>query len=125
MKGPRGPKGPSSFIAKQLNFDDTQLESYNQFEKTHRKNMRTISDNLRELKDGLFDNISDTSISQNKIDSITTLIGNNEKAKELEVFNHFRNIQLICNEKQKKHFNSIMKDALHGNKGNRPPPRRN
>jgi hypothetical protein len=54
------------------------------------------------------------------------LIGNNEKEKDLEVFNHFRNIQSICNEKQKKYFDEIMRDALHGDQRNRPkPPRRN
>jgi hypothetical protein len=88
--------------------------------------MRTISDDLKELKEGLFDNISNMSISETKIDSIATLIGNNEKEKDLEVFNHFRNIQSICNEKQKKYFDEIMRDALHGDQRNRPkPPRRN
>jgi protein CpxP len=120
MKGPRGPQGPSNFIAKQLNFNDTQLDKFGELINSHKKRMRTISDDLKELKEGLFDNISNMSISESKIDSIATLIGNNEKEKDLEVFNHFRNIQSICNEKQKKYFDEIMRDALSHNKKNMP-----
>jgi hypothetical protein len=122
MKGPRGPKGPSTFIAKQLNFDDTQLEEFNKLDNSHRKRMRVIFDNLRELKGELFHNISN---NENKIDSIATLIGNTEKQKELEVINHFRDVLSICNERQKKHFDEIMRDALHQDrrKGQRPPRR--
>ena len=125
MKGPPGPNGPSDFIAKQLNFDDIQMEQFRKIEDVHRDNNRKISEDLRELKRELFDNISDTSISEKKIDSITTLIGNKEKERDMEVFYHFRKIQSICNEKQKKRFNNIMKDALPNNKENSPPPRRN
>lgn len=126
LKGPIGPKGPSNFIVKQLNFNDTQFDKFSELSNSHKKRMRTISDDLKELKEGLFDNISNMSISESKIDSIATLIGRNEKAKDLEIFNHFRKIQSICNEKQKMQFNEIMKDALHHNKKDRPrPPRKN
>ena len=108
------------FETKQLNFNDTQLDKFGELSNSHKKRMRTISDDLKELKDGLFDNISNMSISKSKIDSIATLIGNNEKEKDLEVFNHFRNIQSICNEKQKKYFDEIMRDALSHNKKNMP-----
>jgi hypothetical protein len=125
MDGPRGPQGPSNFIAKQLDLDDTQLSKFNELDDSHRERMRVILDNLKELKGGLFNYISTASFNESKIDSISYLIGNNEKKKELEVFNHFRNIQSICNENQKKHFEKIMKDALKGNKRDRPrPPRR-
>jgi hypothetical protein len=39
--------------------------------------------------------------------------------KDLEVFNHFRAIQKICNDLQKQKFKKIVMDALHKNS----PPR--
>lgn len=115
-KGP--PNGPESFIIKELNFDATQMKEFEGIQKKHREEMMLISGSIKQLKDELFQNISVENINENKIDSITTLIGENEKRKDLEVFHHFRSIQNICNKKQKKQFIKIVQDALH--KG--PPP---
>lgn len=123
MKGHRGgPKGPPEFIAKQLDLDDSQFNKFDELSNTHRKNMRSISDEIRGLKRVLFEDVFKEG-SERKIDSMTTLIGNNEKEKELEIINYFKNIESICTEKQKKHFNEIMRDALRhgGKKGDRPP----
>ena len=51
-------------------------------------------------------------MDRSKVDSIATLISAIEKQKDLELFNHFRAVQEICNEEQKEHFKSIIKRAL-------------
>ena len=53
------------------------------------------------------------------------LIGQNEKAKDLETYHHFKNIQELCNAEQKEIFEKIIKDAIHkAGKGGplEPPP---
>lgn len=125
LKGPQEPKEPFDFIVKELNFNNDQIKNFEALNTTHRKKMKAIFDGIKELKDELFVDISNPEMNENKLDSITTLIGNYEKEKETELFNHFRSIRIICNEKQKKKLNRIMRDALHHNnrKGQRPPRR--
>ncbi|WP_299526819.1 Spy/CpxP family protein refolding chaperone [Winogradskyella sp.] len=115
----RGPKGPNSFITNRLNFNDTQLKEFNDLEQVHRKKMMSISEQIRATKDVLFDNISKAGVDTSLIDSITSVIGNYEKEKDMEIFRHFRAIYEICDESQKAKFNRLVKDALH----RRPPPK--
>ena len=115
------PKDPMVFIAEQLKFDSDQLQKMENLNKRHHQNMRRINDDLKELKDGLFNRLSDVSINKKDVDSITALIGQKEKEKDTEAFYHFRSIQELCNEKQKEKFNKIINDALRKGGGDRPP----
>lgn len=130
-------KGPGHFITKELGFNKSQLVQFEEVSKGHHETMMQLSDDIKDLKDELFNGLSDTSVDEVAIDSITTLIGKKAKLKELEVFGHFKKVQEICNTKQKEKFAAIIKDALHraggrgqrpprrnGEKGHHPPPRR-
>ncbi|MDO5977740.1 hypothetical protein [Flavivirga spongiicola] len=117
--------GPADFIVKELNFDGDQMLEFERVNREHHHKMRRISRNIKQLKDALFNRISDVSLNENSIDSITTLIGEKEKEKDMEVFYHFKDIQELCNDKQKEKLKKIINDALHkrGKKEQRPPLR--
>jgi len=123
-----GRQDPLGFIAKQLHFDDAQLEKMKTINKAHHQKMKRISDDLRGLKDDLFKELSNTDLQDETVDSLTTLIGEKQKERETEVFYHFKSIRDICTEKQSEKFEAIIKDALrkgvnNGPEGQRPPPR--
>lgn len=135
-RGENGRQDPMSFIVKQLNFDDVQLEKMDLINEKHHSKMKRISDDLRDLKDSLFTKLSDKELNDETVDSITSLIGEKQKEREKEVFYHFKSIQDICSEKQIKKFETIIKDALRkgdddgqmsrrpeGPNGERPPNR--
>ena len=115
----RRPAGPGHFISERLNFSEVQNEQFNNLEVTHRQRMTSILEEIRTSKDALFDQISKANVDAAVVDSITTVIGNYEKKKDMEVFQHFRNIYDICDDHQKREFEKLVKEALH--KG--PPPR--
>ncbi|MFD2541506.1 Spy/CpxP family protein refolding chaperone [Lacinutrix gracilariae] len=130
-----GRKDPMSFLKKELNFNEAQLEKLKVINATHHQNMMRTSDEIKNLKDALLTNISNESVNKNTIDSIASLIGDKETKLEKEVFYHFNNIHNLCNAKQKQKFNKIIKDAMHKGvesggrprgaespEGNRPPP---
>ncbi len=129
LKPPIGQfENPRDFIAKKLNFKSEQLDAFLIIKDKHQEKMKAHDLELKNLKDELFNNVNSSTFSNSALDSLTTLIGNLEKQKETEVFNFFKNIQGICDEKQKEHFEKILKDALHppmqmGENG--PPPPRN
>lgn len=122
--GQKGTKGPGNFIVKELGFNEAQTEQFREESQGHHEAMMNMSDDIRGLKDELFGNLSNDSVKDSTIDSITSLIGEKQKVKEVEAFYHFKMIREICNDKQKEKFKNIIKDALHrgGLRGQMPPP---
>jgi len=122
---PKGPRGPGNFIAKELGFDDTQLKQFRKVNQVHHQAMMRLSDDIKDLKDELFEKLNSTSENYAEIDSISILIGEKVQARELKTFYHFKKVRAICNAKQKEKFKAIIKDALRrgGEKGERPPRR--
>tara|TARA_R110002049_G_scaffold207799_3_gene378220 strand:+ start:1679 stop:2107 length:429 start_codon:yes stop_codon:yes gene_type:complete len=120
---PKRPQENRNFIVKELGFNKTQLEQFRENSEGHHEIMMRLSDDVKNLKDNLFDRLSDNSINDATIDSISSLICEKEKQKEKEIFYHFKMIQDLSNDKQKEKFKTILKDALRqGGQGNRPPP---
>jgi hypothetical protein len=115
--GPRN--NPQQFIVKELDFNAEQMQEFKGLVKNHRERMMRLDQEEKQLKDQLFSKVSENNINPLEIERRGSLIGENKKIKDLEVFNHFRAIQEICNDPQKQKFKKIVMDALH--KG--PPPR--
>ena len=117
------PQRNRDFIVNELNFDEMQLEQFNAKSEDHHETMKLLSDEIKELKDDLFETLFNNKVNETTIDSLSSLICEKEKEKEKEIFYHFRAIQEIANDKQKEKFKLILKDALRrGEQGNRPPP---
>ncbi|WP_303316035.1 hypothetical protein Q4Q34_13175 [Flavivirga abyssicola] len=123
--GPRG-KDPANFIVKELNFSEDQMFQFEILGREHHHEMRRIGHNIKELKETLFNHIYDESLNEKTIDSITSLIGEEVKKRDIETFYHFKDIEALCNEKQKGKFKKIITEALHkgGRHEQRPPLRR-
>ncbi|MBC3757645.1 hypothetical protein H7U19_04475 [Hyunsoonleella sp. SJ7] len=113
---------PGSFLMNELGFDESQKEALRDLTQKHRRKMRGISDEIRELKDVFFSGLSDETISINR-DSVASLIGDLESKKDLQTYDHFSQIQELCNEDQKAKFSKIIKDALHKGAMRQGPPR--
>ncbi len=122
---PKEPRGNKDFIVEQLGFNDEQLTAFKEKSKGHHKIIIGLSDDVRVLKDQLFEKLSEKNVSESSIDSITSLISLKEKEKAKEVFYHFRMIQELSNDEQKEKFKMLIVDALHqGDQGRMPPPPR-
>ncbi|QHI38869.1 hypothetical protein IMCC3317_42690 [Kordia antarctica] len=104
---------PGMFIAKELQFDEAQMNDFTKMNKTHHETMREISREVKELKDQLFDKLSETTVNETEINDITKRIGEKERQKDLKTFYHFKEVQKICTDEQRSKFNSIIQDALH------------
>ena len=121
-KNEKRPVDPMNFVIQQLNFDESQLQQLTSINKEHLNNMMSLGDETKQLKDDLFNRLSDATVNEKIVDSITNLIGLKEKEKDTEAFYHFRSIQELCNDKQKEKFKKIINDALRKGGDNRPPP---
>ena len=124
-KGPRKDVRPIDFLTNELRLNEEQINKVQLLNKEHHQKMMVVSEDIKRLKDALFNRISADSVDKMKVDSITSLIGEKEKEKDVLTFYHFKKIQELCNDNQKETFRRIVNDALHrnGREGNRPPPR--
>ncbi|MGJ8550244.1 hypothetical protein [Winogradskyella wichelsiae] len=122
---PKEPRGNKDFIVEQLGFNDKQLTAFKEKSKGHHKIIIGLSDDVRVLKDQLFEKLSEKNVSESSIDSIASLISLKEKEKAKEVFYHFRMIQELSNDEQKEKFKMLIVNALRqGDQGRMPPPQR-
>ncbi len=122
-KNQREPERDKDFIVKELGFNKTQLIEFEENSKGHHETIMRLNDEVKSLKDQLFSNLTDTTISNEATDSISDLICEKQKEMDKEVFSHFKMIQELSNDKQKEKFKIIIMDALRqGDRGNRPPP---
>ncbi|WP_422859162.1 Spy/CpxP family protein refolding chaperone [Flagellimonas sp. S174] len=113
---------PREFISEQLNFNETQTASFLEFDREHHRRMREINFELNDLKQMLFSELGNSSLGDEQLDSITEEIGTLTKAREIEVFRYFSEVEKICNDKQKQKLKRIVSGALrHGPPGDRPP----
>ena len=117
-------QGPVHFIADRLEFSDAQKQQLEEMNVTHKEKIKSISSEIRQLKDELFNNVSQEIVEQKRIDSILDEISIRERAKDTEVYFHLRGIRGICDDAQKEKFERIMKDVVHkrGERGRKGPP---
>lgn len=117
----KGPKESGDFIAKELNLSEAQMQQFNSLEAQHHNTMKTIGDDIKNVKDALFEKITAPQINETTIDSLIASITNKEQLVEKEMFNRLRGIYELCNEEQKERFSNILKDARQFNKGPQGP----
>ncbi|PWL37790.1 hypothetical protein DKG77_13530 [Flagellimonas aquimarina] len=123
QQGPnrRPPGPPGDFVVKELSFDMNQMEQFRELSKGHMHAMRSIDERIRGLKDELFSGIGNEQFTTQHADSITTLIAQLSKEKELNVYDHFEAVGKICTPEQRAKLNIIISQALHHHgKGRRP-----
>lgn len=121
----KGPKESSSFIAKELNLNEAQIQQFKKLEEEHHNTMRTIGDGIKKDKDVLFEKITAPQVNEATIDSLITSITNKEQLVEKEMFKRLRGIYKLCNDQQKNSFTEIMKKARRpDDKGPKEPRRR-
>lgn len=124
-ENPKKSQRDRDFIVKELGFNEEQIAQFKENSKGHHEEIMSFSNDIKNLKDQLFNELSNDSIKKEILDSITSLIGEKEEKKQQEIFSHFKMIQELSNDKQKEKFKTIIMHALRGGeRGNRPPPNR-
>jgi periplasmic protein CpxP/Spy len=113
-KRPRRMAGGSAkdYLIKELSLTEAQIKQYEDLRERHISGIRKVDNDMRDLKDNMFDNLSSTTIDTNKVNGLLQQIGRNESAKDSITFYHFRNLRSILNKGQQEKFDKIIKNAL-------------
>lgn len=123
----KGPSKGQTFLTEQLNFSETQKDAFFKLDREHRQKMMAFDDELKELRELLFQSFDKEHIS---VDTLTMKMGDLETEKQSELFSFFGKVRELCDAKQTEKFDQIIQEILHrrgpkgpkGNPDHLPPP---
>ena len=126
MQGAKG--SPREFSIHALELDSTQLDAFQDLIEEHQASARPLKKEIRTAKENLFQLLKQPVIPGPEKMKAVQAITLNIQALELLNLDHFQQLRVLCNEKQKKKFDGLL-DQLAGlmatpsnADGHRPPP---
>ncbi len=117
---PPRPESRNSFLVDELGLTGEQLNRFDTLKKKHHKEVLKITQQTKELKDGLFECIKTGDDAKAK--EFAGRLAENNKAMELLTYEHFKEVRGICNEEQKVKFDRILIELVRGLEAQSPPP---
>jgi Spy/CpxP family protein refolding chaperone len=127
---------PQEFLIKQLHLTRPQIEKFEILRRAHHQTVEDLNEKIKQLKDSLFKNLSNTRVKQKTIDSLTNKIGEDYALINKTTFNHFHDLRAILLPEQQEKLDEIMNQVLQmlnrtgppngqGNGAMPPPPPNN
>ena len=119
------PGGPAKFIIKELRLSPKQEADFMALVKEHRQMANNNRDRIDELREQLFTQLIKPEANVNPV-ALSDSIATREKAIDLGTYQHFAKVKALCDDRQKKHFDEIIKQILdmmgppHSPKDSRP-----
>jgi protein CpxP len=105
--------GPGEHIIKTLQFNEQQTDSFNVLRTHHHAAMLELQHEGGQIRDLLFNVLKTNTPDQHLADSLENAIAQNQKQIEQVTFRHFVAVRALCDDRQKKTFDSIINDVLH------------
>jgi len=102
----------SAFLKNEIGFDTVQLKGYDTLSSRHKETMKKMMDSLRISKDKQFKELSAANFSDSAMNAVADRSAATQKAMELRMFNHLKNIRLLCTPEQLPKFDSLFGKVL-------------
>lgn len=105
---PRGPMhdGPRDLIIHKLHFDENQVKEYDKLIAWHRENVDKTQHEMMELRNRLYQSLTDEKIAPEK-DSLIDLIGKTQIKMEQIHYQHFEDLKKLCKPEQQGAFKNL------------------
>ncbi|UPT70504.1 MAG: hypothetical protein M0D53_15715 [Flavobacterium sp. JAD_PAG50586_2] len=101
---------PKEIIIEKLNFDKKQQDDYAKLIQWHRGEITRLDDNIRQAKNELYSQLSQTETNAKTKDSLISVINFNQKQIEHTHFKHFEDIKKLCRKDQMENFNALTEE---------------
>ena len=120
------PLQPSAYIIKELSLNDKQQEQYNAMVQQHRKQSRSIQEQIRNCKDSFFNLLSNDNANDSIKNNLSAKIASLNSELDLITYAHFKEVRKICTPEQQQKFDGIIKEIIRMmagpvGRGPRPP----
>jgi protein CpxP len=106
--GKRSPRPVSDFVQKELGFNADQTAKFQQLRDQHREAVRPIMDEMKKLKDSLYNLLQNPNTNDSTVTAMANKIGEKQKEWELMIFHHFQKVREICDSSQLPKFDTLV-----------------
>ena len=96
----------AAFLKDDIGFDQQQLQEFDTLSNRHRINMGIMFDKIRNNKSDQFRQLVNGNFTDSAINAVADQSGTRQKEIEIRMFNHIRNIRLLCKPGQVAGFDS-------------------
>jgi periplasmic protein CpxP/Spy len=103
----------AGFLKNEIGFNATQLQQYDTLSNHHRENIKTMFDSLKSSKDKQFKQLAAGNFTDSVMNSVADQSAVSQKMMELQMFNHLKNIRMLCTPAQLPKFDSLFVKMLN------------
>ena len=103
----------ANFLKTEIGFDTVQLKVYDSLSLKHKEKVKKMFDSTRSTKDKQFKELTAAAFSDSVMNLVAERSANSQKAMELQMFNHLKNIRLLCKPDQLPKFDSLFVKVLN------------
>jgi hypothetical protein len=108
---------PGDYLVRELGFNDAQKKLFDGYRHEHHSAVQPIMDQISSEKDRFFSELKKDQLDSLKIDSLSRTISSLHQKVDVITFWHFNKIRKMCDEKQKAHFDEMIKEGIALPKG--------
>lgn len=98
----------SDFVQKELGFNADQAAKFQQLRDQHKVAVKPLMDQMKKLKDSLYDLLQQPNVSDSAVTIMTNKIGEKQKQWELMIFHHFQEVRALCDSSQLPKFDTLV-----------------
>ncbi|MEY3208817.1 MAG: hypothetical protein RL064_848 [Bacteroidota bacterium] len=115
---------PKEFLAKKLNFSDSQKKAYFDLAKEHNESANKIREQIKINKDNLFKLLQSNQIIDSVRNNAALQVSISIQSLDILTFEHFKKVRALCTEAQKPKFDELIQKMVHSvnNTQQGPPP---
>jgi Spy/CpxP family protein refolding chaperone len=90
----------SDFVQKELGLNADQTEKFKQLRDQHRAAVKPVVDEMKKLKDSLYNLLQNPQANDSAANAIAKRIGEKQEEWEMLIFHHFEKVRAICDSSQ-------------------------
>jgi periplasmic protein CpxP/Spy len=103
--------GPKNIIIEKLHFDSEQIKNYESYIAQHRKAINANEIAMNKLRGDLYLQLKHSQDTA-KVDSLISIIANQQTVAEHINYNHFLEIKKLCKPSQKEAFDNLTSEIV-------------
>jgi len=90
----------SDYMQRELGLNPEQTEKFKQLRDEHRAAVKPVVDDMKRLKDSLYNLLQDPQANDSSARAIAEQIGDKQEEWEILIFHHFEKVRAICDSSQ-------------------------
>jgi protein CpxP len=108
----RGRQGMSEILEKKAGFSKQQLKAYQELREQHWTRIKPLLADLRNAKDTFYRLLYQPEVPDSVLSRAADVIGNRQKAIDLQTFRHFQQVRGLCDPSQRPKLDSLIQQVV-------------